>query len=459
MATTKHRYKISDLLIIWIPFISFVVFFAIINHMIGTEVAPAAMLDLLTVKTSGFTFADNLLTFLSSFCVLVFLFYKARKDNNFKIIFVAYLIRYLVLYVGTYRWFYLLFNDLDSYGFNEHSIYNMQAGSIHDFYGGWYTPIISVLYILVGPFVLSAGYMNVLFFTDIIILMNYVMSKMEVSRRTAQIALLLFAIQPICITLSSILLRDMLLQLCIFFSCMLFLKWMNTNRIRYMLLACLVMFPAFKMHAGTVVLVFAYPFAFFMYSHIKGIVKKDSKTLGTVGSFCLISGVIGSALLLTNSLGEEVGARFWGTITGTSTIVAVSYSGDAGSGYLKCFTGVTGFWQTLLITPLLLFYFCFSPMPWNMRGLGDMIAFFGDAIIYIYLFYVIFKKKKFLDKYRLHLVNYLLLSVLLVYTFFGLGTYTSGTAMRHRCKCYSVLLLCYAVCQKDKKSGKKSIGN
>ena len=116
---------------------------------------------------------------------------------------------------------------------------------------------------------------------------------------------------------------------------------------------------------------------------------------------------------------------------------------DAGSAYLLNLQAHS--WsEAILYTPIKTFYYLFSPLPTNWRGLVDVAAFLLDSCVH---FYVIFNAFSYLKQVKRTTINnsalgnskigtYLVRTgvwqILLCAIVFGLGTSTAGTAIRHR---------------------------
>lgn len=91
-----------------------------------------------------------------------------------------------------------------------------------------------------------------------------------------------------------------------------------------------------------------------------------------------------------------------------------------------------------------MFYFLFSPLPTNWRGFGDIIAFIIDSSFYIFLCWNIAKNYRFSNKFG-NIKLFLLIGLSISVFVFAFGTYTAGTALRHRAKLLPMLTVLYAV--------------
>src|SRR5690606_28485051 len=56
---------------------------------------------------------------------------------------------------------------------------------------------------------------------------------------------------------------------------------------------------------------------------------------------------------------------------------------EGGSVYLASFSGLSGI-AALLVAPLKMFYFLFSPLPLDWRGGGDIVSFLFDSTVYLF---------------------------------------------------------------------------
>ena len=110
---------------------------------------------------------------------------------------------------------------------------------------------------------------------------------------------------------------------------------------------------------------------------------------------------------------------------------------------MSSLNGLTGI-VALLVAPLKMFYFMFSPIPLDWRGFGDIASFMFDSSIYVFLvgatIYGLFKSDMPLRN-KIFILLFIGITVL-VYSY---GTQTAGTAMRHRNKIIPLLLITFAI--------------
>lgn len=105
-----------------------------------------------------------------------------------------------------------------------------------------------------------------------------------------------------------------------------------------------------------------------------------------------------------------------------------------GSAYL---TGlVAGSWlQVLLFAPIKLFFFLFSPLPVNWRGMMDIVTFLADSTVHLYIICIVVKamcKFKNIGGSEYEIAKWGFIAFLMSALVFAMGTGTAGTAIRHR---------------------------
>jgi hypothetical protein len=127
--------------------------------------------------------------------------------------------------------------------------------------------------------------------------------------------------------------------------------------------------------------------------------------------------------------------------------VADSYSVGDSAYNIQIKTGNT-FVDLVINTPIRMFLFIASPLPWQWRGLNDLIAFVFSALFYIYCYATARKalKQNLEDK---TLIIGLLTICIASMLIFSWGVSNAGTALRHRDKFITDYLLLLIVSKNE----------
>ena len=426
--------------IIWLVYFAFIAIFAIIYH---------------TVGYSDFPYCEKFLAGLVLFCNFSYMFYAGKGNKLFRFLAIALLLRFGVAILTAYNIGNVNAIQRDTNGFHLYAAWGAEKGKFISVYGGMYTPLITIIYMLVGPMRLVSTMSNCLFAITVFLFMAALLKRIHVSKRNIDIAIMIGAFCPSFIWTSGSLLREMMMQTSIIGSLLLFERWFTCNKILPFMLALIVTLPAINMHCGTIGFVVAYFIIFFLYSPLKRCIKSGK----SFAIKLLLAGVV--AVLLITILFQTKSFHYFSNkfdnIADSEIELAVTRQAEGGSAYLTFLEGHNNIFLLIFMMPLICFYFMFSPMPWNWRGLTDLAMFFGDSIVYIFLLIYIIKHIKHLPKVRKQFVYCVLLAVGMLFFIFSAGTHNAGTAVRHRGKGLPSLLICFALCLPDKRGSKNTI--
>ena len=171
-----------------------------------------------------------------------------------------------------------------------------------------------------------------------------------------------------------------------------------------------------------------------------------SSKIGILAKIVLAAGmVMVFAYMLVNDIGTEKFGVSGGvelSIAGISRVGNMSAQGRAA--YLQGFTSKNP-WMLLLYLPVRIVYFLFTPFVWMVSEAVDLLGLF-DALLYMFLTVYVFKKmraqRRTPEKSRAdRFVILLLLLLIIMVTMFAAVTSNYGTAIRHRCKLFPIILL------------------
>lgn len=399
--------------------------------------------------STGFTNSDYLLLFFifpSAFFLIFDLTMQFPKRTG-RVIFGISLIRFVIMFWNIYgRDIFLL------PGVGSDTEYFYQAAVLVSknldllktaIYGEYYTKYLGILYSFTGPSYLLGSYFNFIYGLFAIRIINEVLKGITVTESVYKKGIFIFAAAPTNMIICSSLRRESLMLLFVALSIRGIYKWTKTGNIKQAVLAFVFLLLASILHAGIIGLALGYIFIILFFNPKK---KSYSFNIKTIGSAILITMVSVFVIFEYSSL-------FFSKLMFDDEDILYSRMSriKGGSAYLTSVT-ITNPRDAILYSPIKIFYFLLSPMPWDWRGASDVIAFALDSTIYFYLIFEIIKNYRKSDYPAKFGISLALLGSLIIY---AMGSQNAANAMRHRCKLLAVLVVLYCIT----KGYKKYIGN
>lgn len=311
--------------------------------------------------------------------------------------------------------------------------------------GGLYSKIIGVIFYFTGPMRILGQYINVLLGLMVVIYIHKVLNLLKVNDNTIKTILIIAAFFPNSLIMSAIFLREILPTFFVVVSLYYFVKWYLKNNFLIFIWSLFFVGFAAMFHSGVIGLALGYLFMFLFYDH------SAEKFRFTIRNFILFIPVLAFVFLFTTQFGDVVFYKFR-TLEEPSDIYESVKVAEGGSAYLQGLT-INNPLQLIVYGPIRAFYFLFSPLPWNWRGIQDIILFIIDSVFYGYVFYYFFKNKKFFLQHK-RIVIAILLAIVVVSFIYGIGVSNAGTAMRHRQKIVPVFLVMLGIMKHEKRRAK-----
>ncbi|MGK7376262.1 hypothetical protein ACSFXN_00375 [Planococcus sp. 1R117A] len=377
--------------------------------------------------------AYGMLMLLVSIVAISLYLYRTLEREWLAIIFIGFVVRVFVLFIDLYIPSITIFSSgTDTEYFHEVSLliangmYPLEDGATN------YVPFLSAIYYMIGdqrPFV---QFLNVAFWVFSAIYLLKAMIHLKTDKKLMFIALLIFSAMPNSIFMSSILLRESLIIFLITVSLYFFVRWFTDGGFFHFLLAVVLALMSMLFHSGMIGFVAAYVLAFLFLS------TKTSKKSGQTILYLLFFAALFAFIFLNAEmfLGKFISPE-------GKVITEVEIGGEGGSMYLASLNGLTGV-AAILVAPIKMFYFMFSPLPLDWRGMGDIVSFLFDSSIYLFL---VGATVLGLLKSDMPIRNKVFIALFLVVTVFvySYGTQSAGTAMRHRNKIIPLLLITFTM--------------
>lgn len=361
-------------------------------------------------------------------------------------IILAFIIRLFLLFwdLNCRRIFVLPLSGYDTEGFARWARVLFLTGENPR--GTAYPKFILLWYRLFGVQRALAQYVNILLGISSIIILLRILESINVDKATISKTIKFICILPNFAILNSILLRESLIIFLISVSCFYFVKWFYYNRSIHLVLGIIAVFLASLQHSGAIGVAVGEAIVLVLF-------KRNTRSFQFSAKSVLLGlcAVLGFLLVFTRY--QDVFFVKFSAIDSIEDVVdtAARYQ-TGGSAY---FVGVpigNSLLNIIVNTPIRFFYFFASPLPWDFRGISDIIAFFFSSLVYISIFLSVYKKLKKREGNN-QLMIALLIIVLCAGFVFCWGTSNAGTAMRHREKFITIFMLLFALCKN--KNGEK----
>ena len=412
----------------------------------------------------SFIDAEYLSVFLVVFNFLIFVFIVIPgtvKDDKAKfLIFIFFCLRVFLLYLDYYGKHIgtVLHSGGDSERFYEWGLYiSEDLSRMKEISYTKYTDFLGILYWIIGDQRFFSQFVNVILGMWSIFVFYKILDLFKLKDSKKLFFLALYGFFPQNIIFSSILLREALIQFFFVYSLLFFTKWlMSNNRINMFKTIFFVLLSSL-FHPGMIASLLVYGFMFLFLDVKKYSFNYSFKRKTLLVLFCGFT----FALIAYNI--SILNGKFSFLISDTNLSLLEKYESNSGieeggATYLRNYK-INSIVDFIILVPLRLIYFVFSPMPYDVRGVGDLAAIILDSSFYYFLVYMIIRSRKIIKDniFRIFPKVFFLL-FLTVSIGFALGTENSGTAMRHRSKIFPALII-VVVFMESIKQNRRSIWN
>jgi len=355
----------------------------------------------------------------------------------YKTIFVIYSIKILLL-IFIYFDVDVVMNALsirDVYGFFQPQAIDYMHGSMNRVIQ-IYSKIVAYIYIVFGPIMRIPVFYNVMASLLADVFFYKILLELKINSKHIKIFSILFMLLPWRNVQSMFMVRESFPTFLVVLSIYYFVKWWESGNGANFVYSIINAILSMIFHSGLIAIAVVMMIVYILYNPRKRQWIINFKTACKFGAIMLSVGVI---LAL---FGDMILNKFTLAFSGDE---ALSNWNDlvvngADSVYLSNLP-YTNFDDVILQSPLRLLYFLFSPMPWNLRGISDVLAFgFDSLLLLLGVTFSLVNMKRMTKTYK-KLIKVLLCMYFLTALIFGAGTFDSGTAMRHRAKFTSILLI------------------
>lgn len=300
-----------------------------------------------------------------------------------------------------------------------------------------YTFVLSIIYAFTDCSRWFAQYINLTFGIYVLIYIRRILFILGVDQDTKKTVMLIAAFMPFLNIYSVVLMREAWVNFFVVFSLYYFICWYigKGNNILNIILTTVGLMFAMFMHAGAIGILVGSSFAFLTYYRKQNCMKISSSTyvafffLGIFAFILFLNIEIFAAKLMTGDY---------------SAYAEKKSSGEGGGSDYLTWIDLSSPINMLIFSPLKMFYFLYSPIILDWRGINDIAAFLLDSLFYIIATWVILTRRVVNPRFKL-LKRYLIISLFVTTFMFSFGTANTGTAIRHRAKIASIMLVLWSL--------------
>ena len=208
--------------------------------------------------------------FINSFVLIGWFYHKSKDTTMFMFLFIGFLLRLLMMIYDN-NVALLPFNTTDAGRFHQLAVETSEAlpEQMLEFFTGFYSQVLGVIYYIFGPHKFFGHYLNVVFVMLAATKLIDIADLLEFKVKNEKLLIALWLFMPIPMLMSYALLREASMYYFIVQSIYFFLKWFEKYNYIYAVLAILMGLIGGKYHSGVMVVVVPYIYYFIFYSRKK----------------------------------------------------------------------------------------------------------------------------------------------------------------------------------------------
>lgn len=258
--------------------------------------------------------------------------------------------------------------------------------------------------------------------------LNYgekMMELLDVSIPNRRKTMWILCLLPNFAILSSIFLRESIVTMFITLAMYKYIVWMKKKKETAFILAIIYSFAGAAYHSGAIAIAVGLLISRIIYDNKAGRISVKFKNI-FASAVILVAGV-----LVLNRYGNS----FLGKFENLESISDVANESErGGSSYAQYVGNSNNPISMIIYTIPRIIFFLFSPMPWMIRGISDIIAFLFSSCYYL-LVCVAFFRSILKHRTKDSTTSIILFIIIMAAVFvFAWGVSNTGTACRHRDK-------------------------
>ena len=303
---------------------------------------------------------------------------QKKQENGIKdfnlLLAISFVIRILFMYWDRYYRHIFTFpnSGLDTGSFDwwaRDFIANEMSG-----YSG-YAAVLGWIYKFYYPNPLWGQFINVIVSIIAILVFYKILCMLNIELKYKFYGILLICFLPNYLIMSSILLRESFIMTFLTLAIYFLLKWWYKDSWKYLIISIVYVLAATYLHSGTI----AYAVAIFIVVAFGGNKQRQFKFKSSTLFVSIIA--ITFFMFIYNNY-SDVFFGYMGGIESVEDVVQKSQTySTGGSAYSVSIVDDDSILGLIVNSPIRMFYFLASPLPWDWRGVNDIIAFVGKWFI------------------------------------------------------------------------------
>ena len=252
-----------------------------------------------------------------------------------------------------------------------------------------------------------------------------VFTLIDLDERKSTSAMWVLCLLPNFAILSVVFLRESVVTMFISLSLVEYIKWYKHKREYHFILALALTFGGAYFHSGAIAVPVGYLLSRMLYDNKSGKLHISASNIVVTGILLLVG------VFVLNRFGDS----FLGKFQKVSSLEDVANTGGLGGSSYSRYVGNSNNPVNMVIYTIpRIVFFLFSPMPWLIRGISDIIAFCFSSCFYILTMYQFFRYLRKGGEKNRELIIVIFIVCMCAAFVFGWGVDNAGTACRHRDK-------------------------
>ena len=241
-----------------------------------------------------------------------------------------------------------------------------------------YSKIVAYIYILFGPIMRIPVFYNIMASVLADVFFFKVLVELRIQPKYIKLFTVIFMLLPWRNVLSMFMVREAFPTFLVVISIYFYIRWWKYSKEKFFIYAIISSIFSMAFHSGLVAIPTVIMISYILYDPSQSKWIFNFKTVYKLIAIVLVIGIIltvfGDVILYKFALvfSSEADLSEW-----SNRII-----NGAGSNYLADFS-YARINDVILQLPLRMVYLLFSPMPWDWRGISDVLAFGIDSSVYL----------------------------------------------------------------------------